>query len=724
VPVSTPLAYRFADLTLDVGRRHLERDGEPIELGKLTYLLLVALVESAPNVLTHDALAQLVWGGRATSPETVTQRVKLLRDALQDDSERPRYIGLVRGQGYRLIPSVEPLRESSAAAAREPSSGTLASPDRDVVANGVDTTTDTRSAPGLEKLRLVIGAVLAGVVMLSAVAAYLVAPGLGGSGARTFEIIELTSSGRAVTPSISPDGKYVVYAQLETNGAPTSLWVRQVATASNVQIVPPQPGRFVVAPTVTPDGNFIDYIQLGRGNQLWRVPFIGGTPRRLLEHIDSPVGWSPDGKQMAFVRMDVANERSAVVIVDGSGRERVIASRIAPAYFVSSWIVGSPPIRPAWSPDGHFIALAEFSDILAQHVVFVDTTTGAETVRDSQGAFTVQGAVWLTPTTLVLSQPEVLGQRIQLWRMTYPSGAIGPVTNDLSSYIGIDLDSSRTQLVTSRRETRTAVWIGDASGGKAVEVLPPTPFGSPTVSLSWAAEHLLYDATFDGRASIAAIAPGSTTSEALVADAVQVAAAPDGSAIVFGDTRRGREGLWKTDASGQQRVQLVSGFAVDSVVTRDRSVVYVSNRSGLQSPWIVPLDGGEATEIVRERVLASDVSPDGRSLAFMTVRGPGVVFVACELPRCSNRRELPVPPNFRGREIRWTPDGKELAYVAVGAKDIWAVPLDHGEPHALTSFPPHGSPIEAFGWSQDGSRLAFIRMDTQQDIVLLRGLRH
>ena len=71
--MSTPLAYRFADLTLDVGRRHLERDGEPIELGKLTYLLLVALVESAPNVLTHDALAQLVWGGRATSPETVTE---------------------------------------------------------------------------------------------------------------------------------------------------------------------------------------------------------------------------------------------------------------------------------------------------------------------------------------------------------------------------------------------------------------------------------------------------------------------------------------------------------------------------------------------------------------------------------------------------------------------------------------------------------------------------
>ena len=118
-----------------------------------------------------------------------------------------------------------------------------------------------------------------------------------------------------------------------------------------------------------------------------------------------------------------------------------------------------------------------------------------------------------------------------------------------------------------------------------------------------------------------------------------------------------------------------------------------------------------------------DVSPDGRSLAFMTVRGPGTVFVACELPRCSNRRELPVPKNYRGRSIRWTPDGKELAYVAVDGKEIWAVPLDRGEPHAFMSFALQGSPIAAFRWSTDGSRLAFIRVDIRQDIVLLTGLR-
>jgi TolB-like protein/DNA-binding winged helix-turn-helix (wHTH) protein len=106
---STPVTgrYRIADLTLDVGRREVTRDGEPIELGKLTYTLLLELVARAPNVVTQDELVERIWEGRATSPETVTQRVKMLRDALGDDAEQPRYIALVRGHGYRLIPAAE-----------------------------------------------------------------------------------------------------------------------------------------------------------------------------------------------------------------------------------------------------------------------------------------------------------------------------------------------------------------------------------------------------------------------------------------------------------------------------------------------------------------------------------------------------------------------------------------------------------------------------------------
>jgi TolB-like protein len=76
--------------------------------------LLLTLVEAAPNVVSHDELVRSVWDGRSVSPETISQRIKLLRDALSDDPYNPRYLALVRGQGYRLLPQVEVLPDEQA----------------------------------------------------------------------------------------------------------------------------------------------------------------------------------------------------------------------------------------------------------------------------------------------------------------------------------------------------------------------------------------------------------------------------------------------------------------------------------------------------------------------------------------------------------------------------------------------------------------------------------
>ena len=104
---SLPSNYRFADLTLDVARRSVSRQGEPVELKALDFDLLRFLVESAPNVVNADVLAEKVWGRHFVSPENVAQRVMLLRQSLSDDANRPRYIETVRNKGYRLIPVVE-----------------------------------------------------------------------------------------------------------------------------------------------------------------------------------------------------------------------------------------------------------------------------------------------------------------------------------------------------------------------------------------------------------------------------------------------------------------------------------------------------------------------------------------------------------------------------------------------------------------------------------------
>ena len=101
--------YRIGDLVVDAGRRCVSRNGENIRLPKLSFKLLLALIHAAPNLQSNEALLATVWKRKIVGPETVTQRIKLLRDALGDDSHDPRYIELVWGEGYRLCAEVVPL---------------------------------------------------------------------------------------------------------------------------------------------------------------------------------------------------------------------------------------------------------------------------------------------------------------------------------------------------------------------------------------------------------------------------------------------------------------------------------------------------------------------------------------------------------------------------------------------------------------------------------------
>ena len=108
-----PTTYRVDDLTIDVARQRVTRDGIEIPLSGLSFDLLLALVRGSPGLLTYDQLLDKVWPGQVVSLETVTQRVKIIRDALGEDPHAPRYFTTVRGRGYRMIAAVAPLSPAS-----------------------------------------------------------------------------------------------------------------------------------------------------------------------------------------------------------------------------------------------------------------------------------------------------------------------------------------------------------------------------------------------------------------------------------------------------------------------------------------------------------------------------------------------------------------------------------------------------------------------------------
>src|SRR6202166_2868811 len=128
------------------------------------------------------------------------------------------------------------------------------------------------------------------------------------------EITRLTASGKVTVAAISPDGRYVAYVTDESlvHGRET-LWMRQIGTGSDVQIVPPADVRYGGL-TFSRDGEFL-YITQSESKDsslgiLYKMPVLGGTKKRLIVDVANitypdlvnPVTLSPDGTRVAFLR--------------------------------------------------------------------------------------------------------------------------------------------------------------------------------------------------------------------------------------------------------------------------------------------------------------------------------------------------------------------------------------------------------------------------------------
>jgi Tol biopolymer transport system component len=535
------------------------------------------------------------------------------------------------------------------------------------------------------------------------------------------QITQLTTSGNALWPAISPDGKYVAYIQRDRNDY--GLWIRQTTTGSNVQIVPPQPGVVLLGAAVTPDGSFVDFVRrTGEGfgiQELWRVPFLGGAPKRTIEHVDSLPDWSPDGKRVAFTRIDyAAGGSSALLVADADGsHERALATRRPPMVFIGLSIIGRPSAGAAWAPDGRTIAALDYSPdaTTVNHLVFVDVTTGAERVvpGDAFG-----GLAWLDSSSLVAA--TFAGQ---LTRISYPEVKPLRLTNDLSSYASVSVTTDRRTLVTARTERRAGIWIGDGSAMNGTEVFPPAPVLATGYGyqINWAGDRLLYPGS--GEAIMTAV-PGLGIPEQ-IGSGGWAAATPDGRTVVFAGLAETGSGLFKADADGRNIVTLFHpGIAVAPVITPDGQNVVFGTLQGLM---MMPIGGGPkqiAQPVTGARTSeGSDLSPDGKSIAIVSRQeDQKLVLNVCDFPVCASRRTTMMPRSVPG-SVRWTPDGRGIAYVDGDAQtNLWVQPLDGAPAYQLTHFT-DGRTIPSFAWSRDGKRLAVARETVVNDIVMFKGLK-
>ena len=101
-PAAGPV-LRHGDLTIDPSRHEVRRGDQAIDLTRVEFRLLSAILRADGRVLSRDQLLDAVYGQDAADvlDRTIDVHIRRLRDKLDDDPDAPRYVQTVRGVGYR-----------------------------------------------------------------------------------------------------------------------------------------------------------------------------------------------------------------------------------------------------------------------------------------------------------------------------------------------------------------------------------------------------------------------------------------------------------------------------------------------------------------------------------------------------------------------------------------------------------------------------------------------
>jgi eukaryotic-like serine/threonine-protein kinase len=275
---------------------------------------------------------------------------------------------------------------------------------------------------------------------------------------QNFSISQVTNSSKAVVTAISSDGKYLLTV-MDDKGL-NSVWLRNIVTASDTQIVPPSAAIPNVA--FSPDGNYVYFRKaqnaINSDFNIYRTPVLGGTPQIVVRDVDSAFTFSSDGARMAYFRAndpETGKYRLITAKLDGSD-EKVL--HIEPMTFLPRWL--------AWSPDGKKIAYPKIQRGAFGGISLFDVDS-AKIQNLAFGDKYISALQW-SPSGdglfVAFQQKGPDYARSQIGFVSMSDGQVRPVSRDTNSYSTLGLSADGKTLATVQQKAVSNLFILPAEG--------------------------------------------------------------------------------------------------------------------------------------------------------------------------------------------------------------------------------------------------------------------
>ncbi|HTR26048.1 MAG TPA: protein kinase [Terriglobales bacterium] len=548
-----------------------------------------------------------------------------------------------------------------------------------------------------------------------------------------FAISQVTNSHKAVVTAISSDGKYLLTV-IDDKGM-NSLWLRNIATGSDTQIVPPSTAIVNVA--FSPDGNYVYFRKsenaINSDFNIYRAPVLGGTPQVVARDVDSAMTFSPDGTRVAYFRANDPEPGKWHILsakIDGSDEKSLHTFTLD---YLPRWVV--------WSPDGKQLAYPDHVTGQFGSISLFDIESGKVRTLNLADKFveTMQWAKDGDGLFVTYRQKGATLSRAQIGFFSISDGEIRAISRDTNSYSAVALSGDGKTLATVQQKPVSDLSLMAADGNSA-NATPIVVEGETINNFNWTADGNLLTSDFSRvlRTDIHGKSPTVLFSDP--AAAVFAVSRCGERYLAFqwwfhGGTNSGT--VWRADADGANLRQLTNG---DNDGWQQKMVCagnWVYFFHDVHNIWRVPVDGTPGDFSKAEPLTATavaggfhtgrgmGVSPDGKTLTYLIelvnvgsqVGAPKIGLLNLET-LAAPRLIDPNPAIALGPQF--TPDGKSVAYPVRGGgiDNLWLQALDGSAPRPITKF--GSEQILSFEWSPDGKSLGVLRGHTDSDVVLFQ----